>query len=233
MIDVTIGAYRQCPSGSVPYTVRSGDTLGNIAFFYNTNVSDIIKANPGINPEQLKVGQQLCIPIKVQIYPACPTTNYYVVADGDTMESISSYFGTSSQQLLYSNYGIDPNALYKDQVLCIPVAPPPVTVEVNVAARSLVVYKSGSAFKNYRIGLENPAVPIPRGAFEVINKQVDVGEEYGARLLGLSEAGFGIQGTNNPQFIESISEGRNIILSNKDVSELFNLVPVGTTVKVI
>lgn len=230
---MTNGAYRQCPGGAVPYTVRSGDTLGNIAFFYNTQVSEIIKANPGINPNQLQVGQQLCVPLSVQMYPACPTTNYYVVVDGDTMESISAYFGITAQQLLYSNYGIDPKGLYKDQVLCIPVAPPPVNVEINVSGRSLIVLKSQTAFKSYRIGLENPSIPIPRGIFKVVNKQVDVGVEYGARLLGLSEAGFGIQGTNNPQFIESISEGRNIVLSNKDVSELFNLVPVGTTVKVV
>jgi L,D-transpeptidase ErfK/SrfK len=227
------GAYRQCPSGAVPYTVRAGDTLGNIASFYNTSVSDIIKANPGINQSQLRIGQQLCVPLKAQIYPSCPTTNYYVVVEGDTMESISRYFGISPQQLLYSNYGIDPNGLYKDQILCIPVAPPPVNIEVNVAARSLVVNRNNTAYKTYKIGLENPAIPVPRGDFEVINKQVDVSTKYGSRLLGLSEAGFGIQGTSNPQFIENISEGKNIILSNQDVSELFNLVPVGTTVRVV
>lgn len=226
------GAYRQCPSGSVPYVVRAGDTLGNIAFFYNTSVSDIIAANPGINSNQLRVGQQLCIPLKAQIYPACPTTNYYVVTEGDTMESIASYFGISPQQLLYSNYGIDPNDLYKDQVLCIPVAPPPVNVQINVGERTMTVYRNNAAFKTYRIGLENPYFPVPRGTFKVINKQVDTGEELGARWLGLSEAGFGIQGTNNPQFIENVSEGRNIVLSNENVRELFNLVPVGTTVAI-
>ncbi len=230
---MTNGAYRQCPSGAVPYTVRAGDTLGNIASFYNTSVSDIIKANPGINQNQLRIGQQLCIPLPIQIYPSCPTTNYYVVVEGDTMESIANYFGVSSQQLLYSNYGIEANELYKDQMLCIPVAPPPVNIEINVTGRSLVVYRNNTAFKTYKIGLENPTIPIPRGNFKVINKQVDVGTIYGSRLLGLSEAGFGIQGTSNPQFIENISEGRNIVLSNQDVSELFNLVPVGTAVRVI
>lgn len=227
------GAYRQCPSGAVPYVVRAGDTLGNIAFFYSTTVNGIIEANPGINPEQLQIGQQLCVPLTAQIYPACPTTNYYVVQTGDTMESIAGYFGISYQQLLYSNYGIDPNDLYKDQILCIPVAPSPVSIQVNVGERSLVVYKSNDVFRTYRIGLENPAAPIPRGSFNVINKQVDLSVEFGARWLGLSEAGFGIQGTNNPQFIENVSEGRNIVLSNQNANELFNLVPVGTTVTIL
>ncbi len=229
---MTNGAYRQCPSGAVPYVIRPGDTLGNIAFFYNTSVNAIISANPGINPDQLRIGQQLCVPLKAQIYPACPTNNYYVVVEGDTMESIASYFGISAEQLLYSNYGIDPRDLYKDQVLCIPVAPPPVSIQINVGQRSLSVYHNNAVFKTYRIGLENPAFPVPRGTFKIINKQVDTGEELGARWLGLSEAGFGIQGTKNPQFIENISEGRNIVLSNENIRELFNLAPVGTTVSI-
>lgn len=226
-------AYRQCPSGAVPYVVRAGDTIGNIAFFYNTTVNSIIEANPDINPEQLQIGRQLCVPLTVQIYPACPTTNYYVVTTGDTMESIAAYFGISAQQLLYSNYGIDPNDLYKDQILCIPVAPPPVSIQINVGERNLIVYRNNNVFRSYRIGLENPAAPIPRGDFKVVNKQVDLSVEFGARWLGLSEAGFGIQGTNNPQFIENVSEGRNIVLSNQDANQLFNLVPVGTTVIIL
>ena len=230
---MTNGAYRQCPSGSVPYVVRAGDTLGNIAFFYGTGVNDILEANPGISPGRLYIGQQLCVPLKAQMYPSCPTTNYYVVVEGDTMESIASYFGISSQQLLYANYGIYPKEIYKDMVLCIPVAPPPVNVVINQTDHSLTVYRGTNVFRTYRIGLENPAVPSPRGTFKLVNKQVDPGVEQGARWLGLSEAGFGIQGTNNPQFIENISEGRSIVMSNQDVSELFNLVPVGTTVRVM
>lgn len=222
---------QQCPSGSVPYVVRAGDTLTNIASFYNTTVEDILNANPGVEANALKIGQQICVPLQVQIYPACPTTNYYVVGEDDTLESIAAYFGITSQQLLYSNYGIE--ALYKDQVICIPVAPPPVNVEINVAERRLLVYRNGSVYRAYRIGLENPAFPVPRGTFKILNKQVDPGVELGARWLGLTEAGFGIQGTNNPQFIENVSEGRSIVMSNENVSELFNLVSVGTIVEIV
>jgi len=223
----------QCPAGSVPYIVRERDTLGKIAFFYSTTVHDIVRANPGINPNVLQVGQQICVPMKVQMYPSCPTTNYYVVQKGDTMDSIASIFNITPQQLLYSNYGIKPEALYPEQLLCIPVAPSPASIEVNISKRALTLYRNGEVYKSYRIGLENPAAPLPRGTFQIINKQVDPDAEQGARWLGLSEAGFGIQGANNPQFIETVSEGRSIILSNQDISELFNLVPVGTRVTVI
>jgi len=223
---------RQCPTGSVPYTIKAGDTLAAIARIYGTTVQDIINANPDIDPYYLRVGQQICIPLTMQIYPSCPTTNYYVVRPEDTLESIAAYFNITPQQLLYSNYGIDPTDLYVDQILCIPVAPPPVTVNVNVAERTLTVYRDGRIYRTYRIALENPASPIPRGTFTVLNKQVDPGVEMGARWIGLSEAGFGSHGTNTPEFIDVVSTGNSIVMSNEDVSELFNLVPVGTIVTI-
>lgn len=225
--------YRQCPAGSVPYTIRPGDTLSRIAQEYGSTVQEIMNANPGIDPYSLRVGQQICVPIIMQIYPSCPTTNYYVVVAGDTIESIAEYFNITSQQLLYSNYGIDPGDLYVDQVLCIPVAPSPVSVSVDIAERRLVVFREGNVFRQYNIAVENPAFPISRGTFTVLNKQVDPGVEMGARWIGLSEAGFGIHGTNTPEFIDIVATENNIIMSNQDVSELFNLVPVGTVVEVI
>ncbi len=225
--------YRQCPAGSVPYTIRQGDTLNRIAQEYSTTVQEIINANPGVDPNSLRVGQQICVPLTMQIYPSCPTTNYYVVVSGDTIESIAKFFNITSQQLLYANYGIDPGGLYVDQILCIPVAPSPVSVSVNTANQSLVVYLDGNEFRTYDIAVENPAFPMPRGTFTVLNKQVDPGVELGARWIGLSEAGFGIHGTNTPQFIDIVATENNIIMSNQDISELFNLVPVGTVINVL
>lgn len=224
--------YRQCSAGSVPYTIKSGDTLNRIAQEYGITVQEIINANPGINPSLLRIGQQICVPISMQIYPSCPTTNYYVVVAGDTIESIAEYFDITSQQLLYANYGIDPGDLYVDQVLCIPVAPSPVSISVNISDRSLVVYRDGNVFRIYNIAVENPAFPIPRGTFTVLNKQVDPGVELGARWIGLSEAGFGVHGTNTPEFIDVVATENNIIMSNEDISELFNLVPVGTIIDI-
>ncbi len=222
----------QCPAGSVPYTIRAGDTLVRIATEYNTTVQDILRSNPGINPYYLMIGQQICVPLTVQLYPSCPTTNYYVVRMGDSLQSIANYFGVSYDQLYYSNYGIDPNGLYEDQILCIPVAPSPVNLVVAVGENSLTVYYKGTSFKTYPIGKEDPNSRIPRGTFTVLNKQVDTGEETGARWLGLSEAGFGIRGVNNPEFINVLSSGKSIVLSNTNASELFNLVPVGTSVRI-
>lgn len=223
---------QSCPADSVPYIIRAGDTLLKIATIYNSTAEDIIKANQGVNPNNLQVGRQICVPLKRQLYPSCPTTNYYVVRKGDSLQSIANFFNITYQQLYYSNYGIDPNDLYEDQILCIPVAPSPVSIKINASERRLFLYHNGNLFRTYAIASEKPSSPIPRGNFTVLNKQVDTGVEHGARWIGLSEAGFGIKGTNTPQFIQVVSSQKSIVMSDSDVSELFNFVPVGTTVTI-
>jgi len=228
----TQNSSNQCPPGSVPYIIRKKDTLGNIAFFYNTTVQDIIRINPGIIPDVLQVGQQICVPLMPQMYPACPTTNYYVVVEGDTFESISNNFNVTAQLLLYSNYGIDPNDLYKDQVLCIPVAPSPVNIDITIGERKLVVTRNNNIIKTYRIGPENPVLPLPRGTFKVINKQVDPGGPFGSRWMGLSEPHYGIHGNNNPPSIGTAASNGCVRMFNNDVDDLFNYVGVGIPVTI-
>lgn len=51
-----------CPAGSQPYTIRAGDTLYNLAIRFNTTVDAIMRINPGIDPNNLQIGQVICIP---------------------------------------------------------------------------------------------------------------------------------------------------------------------------
>lgn len=50
-----------CPVGTLPYTIKPGDTLWLLAQRYNTTADAIAAANPGINPDKLIVGQVICI----------------------------------------------------------------------------------------------------------------------------------------------------------------------------
>ena len=49
------------PSGDI-YIIKTGDTLYKIAMVYNISVASLLAANPGIDPGQLSVGQQIKIP---------------------------------------------------------------------------------------------------------------------------------------------------------------------------
>lgn len=51
-----------CPAGTMPYTIRAGDTFYNLAPRFNTTVDAIMRANPGVNPNALMIGQVVCIP---------------------------------------------------------------------------------------------------------------------------------------------------------------------------
>ena len=52
---------QNCPQGSFPYTIKSGDTLFKLAQRYNTTVEAITKINPGINPNNLReIGRASC-----------------------------------------------------------------------------------------------------------------------------------------------------------------------------
>lgn len=43
----------------IVYVVKSGDTLSSIAVKYKTTVNDILKKNPGLEPDKLKIGQKI------------------------------------------------------------------------------------------------------------------------------------------------------------------------------
>lgn len=49
------------------YTIRPGDTFYNIARRYYTTPLRIMTANPGVNPTQLRVGQQIVVPYGIDV----------------------------------------------------------------------------------------------------------------------------------------------------------------------
>lgn len=54
-------------TGYDTYVIRSGDTLYTIARRYYTSTNAILTANPGINPESLRIGQQIIVPYGIDI----------------------------------------------------------------------------------------------------------------------------------------------------------------------
>ncbi|MCX7921946.1 MAG: LysM peptidoglycan-binding domain-containing protein [Clostridia bacterium] len=125
--------YRKCPSASIPYVIKPGDTLYKLGQNYGTTASAIIAANQNINPNILQVGKQICIPIQKQC-PSCPEGNYYTIKIGDTLYSIAKFFNISLDDLIEANPGINPNSLRIGQVICIPLATPPITCPFGTTA---------------------------------------------------------------------------------------------------
>ncbi len=110
---------QKCPVGSFAYTIKSGDTLFQLARRFNTTVEGIMAINPGIDPNNLQIGQVICIPGEAAL-PPCPNGFYYTIKAGDTLYNLSQKFNVPLQEIINANPGIDPNNLQIGQVICIP-----------------------------------------------------------------------------------------------------------------
>jgi lipoprotein-anchoring transpeptidase ErfK/SrfK len=108
-------------------------------------------------------------------------------------------------------------------------------IKVNIAARRLTLFKGGKLFKTYSIAVGKPSTPTPKGNFKIINKAHNPGGPFGARWLGLSapNGDYGIHGTNNPSSIGKAVSNGCIRTYNNNIIEIYNLVPVGTPVKIV
>lgn len=62
LIVVSPAVEDECPPSYVVYVVQAGDTLYKISRRYRTTVDALIQANPGIDPNNLKIGQKICVP---------------------------------------------------------------------------------------------------------------------------------------------------------------------------
>ena len=114
-----------CPSGTRPYTIRSGDTCFALAQRFGTTVQAIRDANPGLDCNRLQIGQVICIP-GAPAPGECPSgTQPYTIRSGDTCFALAQRFGTTVQAIRDANPGLDCNRLQIGQVICIPGAPAP------------------------------------------------------------------------------------------------------------
>ncbi len=110
-----------------------------------------------------------------------------------------------------------------------------VSLVVKLSERVLEVYSDGDVFKTYRIAVGKSSTPSPLGEWQVVWKDYNWGTGFGTRWMGLNVSWgiYGIHGTNKPWSIGQFASHGCIRMRNKDVEELFEWVPVGTSVKVI
>ncbi len=120
------------------HVVAAGETLGDISkkhYGTSTKWKDIVKANPGVDPEGLKIGQKLKLPeiagtptpTNTPAPGAAPVSDSaagdYTVKAGDTLESIAlSQLGskTATKKIIEANPGLDARKMRIGQKLKIP-----------------------------------------------------------------------------------------------------------------
>lgn len=135
-----------------------------------------------------------------------------------TFDPYNYYYNVASEYLQYMQVGKSGYSI---------------TIDVNNHTLNLI--HNGIINKVYPVAVGKSSTPTPKGTFKIVNKAMNPGGPFGARWLGLNApyGDYGIHGTNNPSSIgKNISNGC-IRMYNKDVIELYNLVQLGTTVKII
>lgn len=109
-----------------------------------------------------------------------------------------------------------------------------VSIRILIDERTLLLFSDGQVWKRYPIAIGKSSTPSPIGEWHIVWKDVNWGTGFGTRWMGLDVpwGTFGIHGTNKPWSIgESASHGC-IRMQNDDVEELFEWVPLGTSVKI-
>lgn len=108
-------------NGSTPnstYIVQRGDTLSNIAYRYNTTVSELQSLNDISNPDFLQIGQVIRINGEASNIPE--QTSQYTVQPGESLSVIAQRFGTTVSELQSLNDISNPDYLQVGQVLTVP-----------------------------------------------------------------------------------------------------------------
>jgi membrane-bound lytic murein transglycosylase D len=106
------------------YPVRSGDTLSTIARNYGIPLSSIIAANPNLDPDRIRIGQNIVIPLPPEAAlavksaaavdePAPAFLGTHIVARGDTLWSIALKYSVQVELLAERN-GLDIKSLIRE-----------------------------------------------------------------------------------------------------------------------
>ncbi|QRG70754.1 L,D-transpeptidase family protein [Brevibacillus choshinensis] len=108
------------------------------------------------------------------------------------------------------------------------------SIDVLPSKHQLIVRKHGKLVKVYPVAVGNPSTPTPVGEYKVIYKGKDWGPSFGPRWLGLNVPWgiYGIHGTNKPYSIGQHESHGCIRMHNKHVTELFDMIPLGTKVTI-
>jgi nucleoid-associated protein YgaU len=142
------------PAGPRRYTIKNGDTFWSIAKAEYGNAAyfgHIQRANPGIDPGRIKVGDSIILPDKNEVIAAAPATarqpsaadltnidptKQYRVQAGDNLSSISKkLYGRFDKwaqiyELNKELIGPNPGALKRDMILALPE--PPVRIATTI-----------------------------------------------------------------------------------------------------
>ena len=121
------------------------------------------------------------------------------------------------------------------------------SVIIDKSENALKLFSDKELLKTYPVATGRVGHPTPIGSFTIVNKLVNptwykagavVAPDspdniLGSRWLGFSLPGYGIHGTTLPETIGKAASEGCVRMYNKDVEELFSVVPLNITVTIV
>ncbi len=172
-----------------------------------------------------------------------PGVTIHQVKPGESLYVIAKKYKTTPEFIAVLN-GIKGTVIHPNQKLRVITAP--ILIHVSKSKNRMEVYVDKEIIRIYPVatGLNNSS---PIGAFTIVTKVenptwyktgaiVPPGNKeniLGTRWLGFSLAGFGIHGTTLPESIGTQSTAGCVRMLNKDVEELYAMVPLNAQVTVV
>lgn len=105
-----------CPE-TEQYTVERGQTVADLQLQGLVSRHTLETANPGVDLEQLRVGQTVCIP-KENVPCTLPET--YTMGTGETLESVAVRFNLPVASLLRANPCLAPQDFEQGTIVVLP-----------------------------------------------------------------------------------------------------------------
>ncbi len=173
-----------------------------------------------------------------------PQTTMHQVEPGDSLGKLARRYGTTKELIKRSN-GLKSDVIRVGQKLRIWKAP--FSVLVNKSQNILILKSGDEVIKIYHVatGKDNST---PAGTFKIASKipnpvwfkagsapipPESPENELGARWMGFDvDPHYGIHGTIHPQLIGENATAGCVRLTNPNVEELFDLLPIGTQVTI-
>ncbi|MFH0839929.1 MAG: L,D-transpeptidase family protein [Candidatus Omnitrophota bacterium] len=179
------------------------------------------------------------------LFSPIPTqdSTVYEVVPGDNLAKIAKKFGTTVDLIMKSN-ALSGNLIRPGMKLKISKAK--YSILVDKSQNILILKSDGEVFKTYIVATGiNSSTPI--GAYQIKEKLVDPtwhragavippgspDNILGTRWLGLTLEHYGIHGTTDDSTLGRQVTAGCVRMSNKDVEEIYCIVPVGTEVAII
>jgi lysozyme family protein/LysM repeat protein len=97
---------------SAHYNVQKGDTLSGIATRFSISEREIVRVNPGLNPNKLDINQTILLP--------GVRSGFHVIKKGESLATIAEKRGIPLKDLLKANPGVDPRKLKPGTLLQVP-----------------------------------------------------------------------------------------------------------------